>query len=442
MLQCWCVFLKTGKDDRFANHLPGVIIGPVLGGLLADPVAAYPSLFGKDSLFGGKTGVWWLRHWPYALPNLTSAIFLCLSASAVTFFLKETHESLEDRPDWGLAFGRSITNVFRRRRSTHAYQPLPTSDVTPSHSRHHSYELSSPPTPIPKPTKKPTSAPFRSILTPNVLITLLTHGLLALHTATFQSLWFIFLSAPRSTTTPHLPFRFSGGLALPPRTIGLALAILGTVGLTLQLALYPPITARLGTLRSFRLALICFPLVYTLAPFLAVVPSTSAPPQPASGPWLWVTLISVLGLQVLGRTFALPAGIILVNNCAPSKSVLGTVHGVALSFSSGMRTLGPVVGGWGFGKGLENGVVGGVWWGVAVVAVVGWAVSWGVREGGAPGEESEVKKEGEDRGVGGDGGGREVDVERAGWSDSADSEEENDDGESDDGVERQGGRRR
>ena len=69
----------------------GVIIGPVLGGLLSDPVGSYPKVFGEESLLGGKDGVWWLKHWPYALPNLLSAIFLFSSAVAVLFGLEEVY---------------------------------------------------------------------------------------------------------------------------------------------------------------------------------------------------------------------------------------------------------------------------------------------------------------------------------------------------------------
>ena len=67
----------------------GVIIGPVLGGLLSDPVGSYPGLFGEESVLGGKDGVWWLKHWPYALPNLLSAAYLFGSAVAVLFGLEE-----------------------------------------------------------------------------------------------------------------------------------------------------------------------------------------------------------------------------------------------------------------------------------------------------------------------------------------------------------------
>lgn len=74
----------------------GVIIGPVLGGLLSDPVASYPSVFGHNSVIGGKEGVWWLQHWPYALPNLMSAVFLFISATGVVFGLEEVYIDTAD----------------------------------------------------------------------------------------------------------------------------------------------------------------------------------------------------------------------------------------------------------------------------------------------------------------------------------------------------------
>ena len=69
----------------------GVIIGPILGGLLADPIASYPKLFGENSTYGGKEGVWWMKHWPYALPNLLSAMFLFSAAVGVFLGLEEVN---------------------------------------------------------------------------------------------------------------------------------------------------------------------------------------------------------------------------------------------------------------------------------------------------------------------------------------------------------------
>jgi len=227
--------------------------------------------------------------------------------------------------------------------------------------------------------------PFRRIFTRNVTVTLLTHALLALHISTFNSLWFVFLSTPVFDPTksppPRLPFIFTGGLGLPPRSVGLAMAVLGALGITLQLGLYPGVAARLGTAVSWRWSLGCFPLAYAAAPFLSLAPSSSPPPHAKDGAAVWAALAGVLFVQVLGRTFALPAQTILVNNCTPHPSVLGSLHGLAQSVSSLARTVGPLLGGALYGLGLERGVVGAVWWGLGGVGVVGLLASLLVREG-------------------------------------------------------------
>ena len=272
-----------------------------------------------------------------------------------------------------------------------------------------SYELESR---LPKrPSQKPQprrKLPLSRIWTRNVLCTLLCHFNLALHIGTFNNLWFIHLSAPRfdpenpsppSHTRQSLPFSFTGGLGMPPSSVGFAMAVLGVIGISLQLIVYPTVNARLGTLRSFRYSLCLFPLTYTLTPYLSVIHSSLAPPSQASGILIWLALGFVLSVQVVGRTFALPAAIILINNCSPHPSVLGTIHGIAQSVSSASRTVGPVLGGWSYGKGLEVGGVGVVFWALAVVAGVGWVVSGLVREGDGHEIWLEGEKEEEEDGV-------------------------------------------
>lgn len=162
----------------------------------------------------------------------------------------------------------------------------------------------------------------------------------------------------------------------------------------LQLFLYPPVQARLGTLLSFRLFLLLFPFAYFLAPYLTVLPSSAASPGAASGGFIWIGIVIVLLLQVTARTFTLPATIILLNNCSPHPSVLGTVHGIGQSVSAAFRTIGPVVGGWWYGAGLEKGVVGAAWWGIAGVSAAGCVTAVWVYEGS--GHEILLDGEGDD----------------------------------------------
>ncbi|KAF1829081.1 MFS general substrate transporter [Decorospora gaudefroyi] len=368
----------------------GVIVGPILGGVLADPFASYPSLFGTDSTFGGEPGVQWMKHYPYALPNLMSAIFLGLSCLAVFLFLEETSELCKHRPDPCLRVGHWIRmSIFRQNNATEAgYTSVPSDDIelqlTPLSAQPNSTVATD------KPAKVALQQlPFRQIWTRNLIMTLCAHGILAMHVGSFAGLWNIHLSTPRFDPAnphpagfePHGLFHFTGGLAMPPPRIGLALAIIGVIGIPLQLFVYPNVAHRLGTTRCYRVFLALFPLTYFLAPFLSRVPSWSAPPDGVTGPWIWMAIACVLFIQVLARTFALPCTAILINNASPHPSVLGTVHGIGQSVSSLTRTFGPILFSWAFGRGLDMGVVGLAWWCMSAVAIAGWVFAQGVEEG-------------------------------------------------------------
>lgn len=258
--------------------------------------------------------------------------------------------------------------------------------------------------PIQKPKKRVApryrnKLPFRRIFTYNVVCTLVCHALMAGSMGTFNNIWYSFLSTPvydpanaPANYSPHPPFIFTGGIGLPPRSVGFAMAILGSIGITLQLFLYPIVNARLGTIRSWRIFLYCFPLVYALVPFLALIPSTSPPPGQKTGVPIWTGVTSLLFLQVVGRTFAAPATTILINNCSPHPSVLGTIHGIGQSASSAARTVGPALGGYLYGQALRLGVVGAVFWALAGVAILSIVASNWVREG----DGHEIRLEGDD----------------------------------------------
>ncbi|KAH6842584.1 major facilitator superfamily domain-containing protein [Chaetomium sp. MPI-CAGE-AT-0009] len=364
----------------------GVIIGPILGGLLSDPAGSYPGLFGHIDFF---------IRFPYATPNLVSALFLLCGFLGVWLCLEETLDLRVNNRDKGLELGRQLRRWLSRGRSGAAYTLLANQDVdfdlddsrvagTPDSGQ-------SPISDTPERSKRPRRRytrrlPFRRIFTPNVIWTLTANFLLAFHLGTFNSLWFVFLSTP--VYDPHsdqpgrrLPFVFTGGLGLRPAEVGLAMAILGVIGLGLQLGVYPRLSARLGTVGSWRLFLLLPPLAYSLVPYLSLVPSASPPPHAKDGMTVWIAIFAVLCIQTLGRTFALPAQTILVNNCTPHPSVLGSVHGIGQSVSSFARAMGPILGGFLYGLGLAKGVVGAVFWGLAGVAACNIIVSWFVREG-------------------------------------------------------------
>lgn len=249
-----------------------------------------------------------------------------------------------------------------------------------------------------KPARTTGRLPFSRIWTRNVIFTLITTAFYDFHLGAFGNIWSLFLSTPRYITDPtasvkrSLPLLFTGGLGMPASTVGIATSFLGMIGMVLQLTLYPPVQARLGTTRSFRWFLFLFPVCYFIVPYLAILPSSRNAPDAASGPYVWLGIVFVLFLAVTARTFTLPASIIMLNNCSPHPSVLGTIHGLGQSVSAGFRTVGPVVGGWWYGYGLDIGMVAWGWWSVAAVSAVGCLTALAMYEGSG----HEVRLEGED----------------------------------------------
>ena len=232
--------------------------------------------------------------------------------------------------------------------------------------------------------------PYRRIFTRNVICTFMVHAMLAAHLSAFHNMLFLFFSTPRydpkhfkamGHSGQRLPFNFSGGLGMPPPTIGFALSIIGAIGLTMQFGVYSKVTHRLGIIKAYRSALILFPVAYALLPYLAILPTKSKPPDTADGIGLWLVIACLLLIIVTGRTFSLPITQILVNNCSPHPSVLSSVHGLGQSVSAGARTLGPIVWSTLYGVGLHQGVVGLGFWTLCIESLLCFGASWLVYEG-------------------------------------------------------------
>ncbi|KAJ0108740.1 hypothetical protein J7T55_011230 [Diaporthe amygdali] len=368
------------------------ILGPIIGGWLAAPAMTLPGWFGPGAPFHSSM----IEAYPFALPSIMNAVFLFVTFLAVFFGLEETSKSKKNSFDPGLyAVARAKAFVLRR--------PL---DYV-YHSRTGYSELrldekSENPQPAVVAPKKRKTLPFSRLWTKNVICTLLSQAFYDFHLGAFTNIWSLFLSSPRPGFAParvdsamptasEIESRglgkrnllwFAGGLGMPASTVGNATSILGVLGMLLQVVMYPPVHARLGTLRSFRYFLIIFPVAYLLAPFLAVMPqSTAEDGTTTTSTVLWFGIVFILFLHTSARTMTLPASIILLNNCSPHPSVLGTIHGIGQSVSAGFRTVGPIVGGYWYGVGLDWGMVAFSWWAVGAVAVGGWISSLMLYEG-------------------------------------------------------------
>lgn len=75
------------------------ILGPALGGALADPCHNYPAFFARGTIFD---------RFPYLLPNLVCAVVVICGVVIGLLFLEETHEEKKYRRDIGLEAGEWI----------------------------------------------------------------------------------------------------------------------------------------------------------------------------------------------------------------------------------------------------------------------------------------------------------------------------------------------
>ena len=154
-------------------------------------------------------------------------------------------------------------------------------------------------------------------------------------------------------------------------SIGVATALIGAIGLVLQTTIYPRIQQRLGTISCYRKFSSFFILTYAFLPYVAFCGSYGG----GAGLRAWGFIILLLLIHVTGRTFVLPTGAVLLNDCSTDPSSLTRVHGIGQVVSAASRTVGGMVSGYWYGIGIRHGVVGAAWWAVSFVALLGWISS-------------------------------------------------------------------
>lgn len=368
------------------------ILGPILGGWLADPAVTLPDWFAPGAPFYFSL----VETYPFALPSIVNGLALFAVFLAVLFGLEETSKTKKGTYDCGLYAAARVKAFVLRRPLDYVYHDTTGYDQIDMQLA----EKTEKPVPAPGQKKKAT-LPFSRLWTKNVIFTLLSQALYDFHLGAFTNIWTLFLSTPRpgftSPSVETIPVAseiesrglgkrnllwFAGGLGMPSSTVGNATSILGVLGMLLQVVMYPPVHARLGTLRSFRYFLVIFPVAYLLVPFLATLPQTQNEDGSTTvSSVLWFAIVFILFLHTSARTMTLPASIILLNNCSPHPSVLGTIHGLGQSVSAGFRTVGPIVGGAWYGMGLDWGMVAFSWWAVAAASLVGSIASLLIYEG-------------------------------------------------------------
>ncbi|PHH85440.1 hypothetical protein CDD83_414 [Cordyceps sp. RAO-2017] len=375
----------------------GSIIGPMIGGALARPCISYPQLFPRGTI--------WDRY-PYLLPNLFSAATVFVGVIVGFLFLDETHAAKTMQPDRGRDLGRRIAALFHRaavckgRARTVEKEGLLAIDAADAkygtlsgagmadmdeplpayQSRENSPKLA--PRDAPEPAAAaasrrpgPGSSERPKTFTKPVILNIMSYGILAFHTMTFDQLFPVFLStSPLEHPVVELPLKFADGFGLDTKTIGIVMSVQGVYSLLSNYVIVPPVTRRLGSLRLFRLLAFSYFALYLVTPYLVLLPASLRMPA------VYMLVI----WKCTYATMAYPNNAILLANAAPNKQVLGTINGIAASTASLCRALGPTLSGILYAMGLRTGYSGLAWWFSGLVTIAGAYLSSQITESGGP----------------------------------------------------------
>ncbi|KFY49161.1 hypothetical protein V495_00680 [Pseudogymnoascus sp. VKM F-4514 (FW-929)] len=334
----------------------GSIIGPIIGGYLAEPVKNYPSLFYEGTIWD---------KFPYLLPNLVVAMFLLSSCALRLTCSEEVHPELWDQVDirWTLV---------GRIRNTLAGKGWESDENTYAHIRSDEIEAGFPLSSASVAVAleglgaKPPSAHIKL-----QMLSIAIQGFLKISTLAMLP---VFLATPSNPNPPQNSRDFDvikgmlggkGGFGLDTISTSKVLLSQAAVCIVGQILLVPAIISRHGPLHSYRVAVFILLCIYYLLPFTANWTSWTGMP----------TMLIILWVYPLASSLATTCSAILITNTVPSSMYLAKVNGAAASLGCLARTLGPVVSGPLFRLGLQTGYVGLPFWLFGAVTGLGGIVS-------------------------------------------------------------------
>lgn len=346
----------------------GSIIGPAMGGALAMPCESYPSIFPRGTLFD---------TYPFLLPNLVCVGVLVLGITNGILFIEETHPILRHDRDRGRKAGEYLLSLFGSGRFTHIafsdefqieavekdglnLDPPPGYQSTENSPRLCSRSAPPPATDIESINNRMNQG-FDSAFSRQIVYIILGYGILAFHSVSFDALMPVMLSEEPSNAPASMPFKFTGGFGMSTKSIGFMLAVQGIYSMVAQLWFFPIIVRKVGTLTAFRTVMLVWPVLYFLVPYLVLLP------QSLQGTGVYAALLVKITFHVI----AFPSNAILLANAAPSKSVLGTINGVAASTACLCRAFGPTITGSIHSAGLRMGYNGLAWWAAGIICAIG-----------------------------------------------------------------------
>jgi MFS family permease len=281
---------RSNQSKAF-TYLPviygiGAVTGPAIGGLL---------VLKNNPFRNGEP-----NPYPYALPNLFSAVVLLIDTILIMIFLEETLDDAKDLPPLGERVSTFFTWLwqFMSASSKPTYlRRLVTRNKSTNNENEDQQASSTPPTLLP--TISSPSVSNKDVLTKDTILLLAGFLVFQLSNVAYGSLYPIFCEGNPPT-----------GRGLSPKDIGLSMAFAGIVTIVFQIFFYGRLRENLGNRASFRISHGLFIISFLIMPFVGYPNKTGFGQGPVA---VWIELGVSLILKTVATVGGLTSALLMVN---------------------------------------------------------------------------------------------------------------------------------
>lgn len=345
----------------------GNIVGPLIGGSLANPAEKYPRIFGSIAF---------LIHYPYFLPCFFSGIVAFSTAIFAFLFL---HETLRRNDDIQGETDRKFRDVQNPVTPSTTYGTLTASMTSPTSIPTGTHAHSEPET---RPTiiahnarVHRSSATFlmvhdshttiqelsmRQLFAIPIIGALCLSGCALCFVATaFDAVFVLFCYTPIEL----------GGLSFNTSQIGYALAIAGTSSILIQIAVFPSLLLRFSVAKLYHVFMFSWPIAFAAMPMLHLTLVVGADePGPKRLALVWIEIVILMALSRFG-CLAYSVSLILCKKHAPAPTALAKTNGLVLLGMCLARAGAPAFVSSIFAWSIKYHVLGGYFWVMVMVIV-------------------------------------------------------------------------
>ncbi|KAK4055493.1 hypothetical protein OIV83_000039 [Microbotryomycetes sp. JL201] len=278
----------------------GSVMGPMLGGFLANPAKHHPRLF-KGSVFVAST---FLQE---TLPTRIKA--------------EQVHPKAVDEIRGRSTYGAAVSSTV----------PISEEETDQVAGQCRSTSRTSSTTQVEERAGGDVPAPTLKTLFQSRRVLICLIACLALQTIAMDAIFVLFCYSDVAL----------GGINFSEQAIGKALALGGALTVTLQLVIFPPLQARFGTTRLYRALMLLYP-VFVFPGFLVMSHVAKVSSDTTRQSNVWIVMVMFLLIKSLANC-SYACNMMSITDATPHRSLLGSLNGLAQMLASLCRSVGPII---------------------------------------------------------------------------------------------------